>query len=189
MIDETRQVLEMLAAGTITPDQAAELLDAMDDREPQPTPVHARPRGERQRERGRRRGERNREHRSHRAIRDSALAELAEARLMGVTPEYIRDLQEAGFAIQNLKELTELRTHGVDAEFIEEMRNLGFTDLDTGELIELKISGVDEDFLREMHELGYLSPTVAQAVGFRDAERERVEVEREDAEAAEEELR
>jgi hypothetical protein len=170
MIDETRQVLEMLAAGTITPDQAAELLDAMDDREPQPSPVHARPRPERNRERGgRRRGGR---HRDHGKIKDSALAELAEARLMGVTPEYIRELQEAGLGELSLGELTELRTHGVDGDFIAEMRDLGFTNLDIEELMELKISGVNEDFLRDMHELGYLNPTVAQAVGFRDAQRE-----------------
>src|SRR5689334_16066998 len=118
MQDETRQVLEMVANGTVTPQQAEELLEALDDK-PAPTPVHARPHNHTHRRR----------HERERRISNPALAELAQAAMHGVDADYIRQMHELGFTDVSLEELTQLAIHGVDPEFVGEMRNLGFTDL------------------------------------------------------------
>src|SRR3954468_11072257 len=79
MVDETRQILEMLSNGTLTAEQAAELLDALDDRPATPPPPP------------RRAPSREREHRK-RLRMNPALEKLAEARLHGVDADYIREM-------------------------------------------------------------------------------------------------
>jgi hypothetical protein len=136
MTDERLQVLEMVAAGTITAEQGSELLDALGD-EPEPRfRAHREVRQAREERRGRR--------------RNSVFHELTEAKLHGVGPEYIQEMREAGFGDAPLKELIEARIHGVDGEFVGSLRSAGFPDLSLHEVIEAKIHGLDPAFIEAM---------------------------------------
>lgn len=148
MNEERRRILEMLAKGTITPEQANELLDVLD--EEVAASAAARPNPARTFTRASRR-----ERRSNGSGMSPALQKLTEARMMGVTTEYIREMSELGFAGSALEELVQMRVHGITPDFVREVRDLGL-DLDTGDLIKLRIGGVDARFILQMQEMGLL---------------------------------
>jgi hypothetical protein len=159
MTDETRQVLEMLAEGKVTPEQAAKLLDAMDDRParqayPPPPPTALRTRVRRRR--------------AH-STSPSPLQQLAQARLQGVSTEYVQEMREAGYDDLTLEELTTLRALGVDGDFVAELRDMGFTDLNAEDLAELKVSGINAEYVREMGALGYLHAGPSEESSAREA--------------------
>lgn len=157
-IDGQHQVLEMLAQGTIDAEQAAELLDALDDRPSTPSSAPYSPAS----------GDRGatRQHRRDASRRGtSPLRQLAEARLHGVNTEYVQAMHDAGLRNLPLEKLIEMKAVGVNPHFVAEMRNLGYTDLDPDELIELKVSGINPEFVREMERLGYLGPSVQAEPG------------------------
>ena len=156
MNDETRQILEMLAEGKVTPEQAAELLDAVDDRPGAPTYTQSHARSSplpsfTPRSRGRNR---------KRERRASPLDELAQARLHGVDADYVQEMRDAGYDNLTLEELTELRIHGIHGDFVAEMRELGLTDLSAEELVEYKVTGLNAEYIQEMRALGFLTPHV-----------------------------
>src|SRR5437660_7526042 len=151
MKEERRQVLVMLSEGKITAEQASELLDALGDSvPPRPNPGYAPPRPSMSVNMPRppypprpRRG------------LDRDLKELMEASIHGVTPDYIREMTNAGFDDLSMKDLIELRIHGVSPEYVQELAALGYTDLSAKEIAELTIHGVSVDFIRGMREAGY----------------------------------
>lgn len=155
---ETMQVLEMVASGTVTPEQGAELLGALtfEDaprRYVQPErPVAAKS--------GRR----------HRREARPSVEKIYEARAHGVDAGYINEMRELGFGDLSLEELTEMRMHGVDRDFVEEMREAGLTDLSPKELTHLAMFGVDADFVRALQSLGYVDLTADMVVDLHESD-------------------
>jgi hypothetical protein len=166
MEEQRVQVLDMLEAGTITAQQANELLVALGDELAQAAPAQRGP-GERSNRSAREEGRRGREdarwirkthdrhERSERPERREAVRMLAEAAAHGVDPNYIRELREAGITDLSLKELIELSIHGVSAQYIRDMRDAGYDHLSARELTELSIHGVTPEFAREMQNVGF----------------------------------
>lgn len=142
MEQERRRVLEMLAEGTIDSEQANQLLDVLSEagamsgttgwhEHPHPHP-----------------------RRRDREVGNPQLKKLAEARLHGVTPEYVQSLRELGYTDVSLDELVEARIHGVTAEYIGEMRSQ-HGDLTLVELCQLRVSGITPDYVRKMKAMGF----------------------------------
>jgi beta-lactamase regulating signal transducer with metallopeptidase domain len=89
--------------------------------------------------------------------RDLSADDLIRLKTHGVTPEYARQIQAAGFQ-PTAAELVQLRIHGVTPEFIAECKAAGL-DLDLDQLRKFRIHGVDVAAVKEMTDLGYqLSP-------------------------------
>lgn len=142
MSEERLQVLQMVAAGTITPDQGEDLLAALG-----PTnSASGGPPG---------RHDHSVAQWSRVSTSGSVLGRLSEARLHGVTPEYIRNLAELGYRNLPLEVYVGLRDHGVTPEYIRDMKAAGYTDLSLDELKALRTSGINPEYVREMIELGF----------------------------------
>ena len=148
MGDEQLQVLQMVAAGTITPEQGEDLLSALETSHSQVSV----PATER------------RQTGDWSGVRTSrgVLTRLSEARLLGVTPEFIRGLTALGYGDLQLEQYIALRSHGITSEFVQEMRESGYGDMSIDDLIALRVSGVNSDYVREMLSLGLGDPASPQ---------------------------
>jgi hypothetical protein len=129
---------QMLADGRITPQQAGELIDAIEGTE---GPSHV-PAGHWGHQADRSRGRRS-----------ITLDRLKDARAHGVTREFIDDLKAEGVSGLSLDELIYLRDHGVTADYIRSMREAGYGDLSPEQLVELRDHGVDSQYMRELEEV------------------------------------
>lgn len=141
MGEERMQVLEMLAAGKITAEQADELLDALGD-------VASARQSEKTWTRQEYRVPRNGE-----SVMIPTIEKLTEARMHGVSRQYAQEMREAGYSDLTLQDLMHLKMHGVNAKFVREMRDVGLGSLSPQQLGELRMHGVDADYIREMQDL------------------------------------
>jgi hypothetical protein len=141
MQTERAKVLEMLASGAITVDQATQLLDAI-GWGTAGAPGGAAPLPQRVAHVGGR-------HASG-PVAGFTTEELAELYSHGVTAAYLRGLRDAGLTDLSVDEVTELANHGVSADYVREMREAGYGLASAEELAELHGHGVTPDYLREM---------------------------------------
>ncbi len=75
---------------------------------------------------------------------------LEEFRMHGVTPEFVRGIQEQGYQSASADTLVSLRIHGVDAAYIREINELFGRRLSLDECVSLRIHGVTPAYVREM---------------------------------------
>jgi hypothetical protein len=165
------QVLEMVAVGTITPQQGAELLDALSTAPARIAGIGEEPRHERRRRRTRfstddvvQLSDHGVEPSFIRAIDALGLGTLGVDQLIrlydhGIAPAFLRELNSLGFSQLSIDDVIKLAEHGVDAAFIREIADLGFSDLRPDQIIELSDHGVDRDFLRALGEVHALEET------------------------------
>jgi len=58
-----------------------------------------------------------------------------------VTPEYIKQMRDAGYGGIKIDKLVQFRIHGVDADFVRRAKAHNFNDLSADDLVELAIHG------------------------------------------------
>lgn len=80
----------------------------------------------------------------------------------GVTPEYLDQMEAAGYRRLGWQTLIELRSSGVMPELVEELRRRGHAEVSPEQLIELANQGVTPDYLREISEAGFGDVSVEQ---------------------------
>ncbi|HEU5097739.1 MAG TPA: hypothetical protein VFU22_01755 [Roseiflexaceae bacterium] len=85
---------------------------------------------------------------------DLPFGQLLEAGMHGVRPEYIHEMRAAGLGDLSFDQIVEASIHGVRPEYIHEMRAAGLGDLPIDKLVELRIHGVSPDFIRQMRAVG-----------------------------------
>jgi hypothetical protein len=150
MEDETKRILDLVAQGELTVDEATPRLEALRRKVPQVEP--AEPAGEPS------------PASVASPVRDAAgggaaqgfsFKALVEMKQQGVTPEFIRDLAIAGYPGLSAGMLVELRQQGVDARFIYELRDSGYERLSPHDLVEARQQGVSAAFIKELREAGY----------------------------------
>lgn len=194
MGEERAQILEMLVAGRVTVEQAAQLLQAI---EVPSSPAHHRATGATLEGGAQRRADRRPEGffagltvEQLVALRDRGVSgdyveqmlsagphglsvkNLIKLHDNGVTPNFVLDLQEVGLTNLSCDQLIDLYGHGVTADYIREMHALGLTGATLGQLVKMYDHGVDVAFVREMRGLGYTDLTVSEWVDLRDNDAE-----------------
>jgi hypothetical protein len=174
MSEERAQILEMLASGRVTVEQADQLLEALGAASPAGTHEPATRAGRHTREDERTDGfvarltpEQLIELRNHgvsgtfvqqmraAGLGDLSVDDLIELHDHDVTPRFVRELREAGCSGLTRQELIELRNHGIGATFMRQMRDAGLDDVALDQLVALYNHGVDAAFVQEMRDLGF----------------------------------
>ncbi|HZS47212.1 MAG TPA: M56 family metallopeptidase [Blastocatellia bacterium] len=92
--------------------------------------------------------------------------ELIALKNSGVTPEFIRAMNEANGGKLSVRELINLRNVGVTSEYVSQLRALGFTKLTPRELNRLAVHGVNADYIRGLSEAGYKNLTSDELVNL-----------------------
>lgn len=104
-----------------------------------------------------------------RGLRDAGLhpttGELIDLRIHGVSAEYVRDTQAAGYRNLSVQDYIDMRIHGVDTDFIRDLRAAGYN-LSSKAVIDLRIHGVDSEYMRELKAYG-LQPRAEDMVQLR----------------------
>ncbi|WP_207430680.1 M56 family metallopeptidase [Sabulibacter ruber] len=84
-----------------------------------------------------------------------SISEVVEARIHGITQEYVQQLQEVGYKDLPLKKMMEAKIHGVNASYVDGLRQAGFPNLPMDKLIEAKIHGISPAYVKEVKALGF----------------------------------
>ncbi len=85
-----------------------------------------------------------------------------------VDADYIRALREAGLGDLTVKQLITLKNYEVDAEYIKALREVGFTKLTVEQLIALKNYDVDAEYVRALQKAGFNNLTVEQLIALKE---------------------
>ena len=120
---ERTKILEMVASGKLTIEQADQLLETLGAQS------HA-----------------YAEKRPDQSVLPAGFTnftgeQMAALEVYEVDADYIRALQEAGFTDLTVKQLISLKNYEVDADYVRALREAGFTNLTVEQLISLKEHG------------------------------------------------
>jgi len=90
-------------------------------------------------------------------VPDATTRQLIELSIHGVTLDYLREAEEAGYRNLGAKDFVEMRIHGVSTAFLRDLKASGY-DLAPREAVELRIHGVTSEFVRDLKQAGYDLP-------------------------------
>jgi hypothetical protein len=149
---ERIKILEMVAAGKLSVEQAGKLMDILGAK----SATDAEKRSDQglraneynQEAMGKIRGYRRAGDRGLRAagLPNLTVEEFGALMNNGVSAEYARDLLETGLGDLSLDQIISLMNNGVSAEYIRALRETGLSDLTVKQIIRLMNNGVDPLF-------------------------------------------
>jgi len=159
MSEERIKVLEMLADGKITIDQANQLMEALSGAgESAPG----------------KRYEKSTPHESTTTILEPqqtppqqdfngfTFDQVIAMGTVGVKPEFVHKVHEAGLTDLSFNQIIEMGTVGVEPEFVLKVREAGLTDLTFDQIIQMGTVGVQPEFVRGMLDTRALDLTKGQ---------------------------
>jgi hypothetical protein len=155
---ERTKILEMVAEGSLTVEQADQLLERLGV----PSQISA----EKQPDKSENASE----------FATFTKEQLAALAAYDVDEAYIQALQEAGVRDLTVKQLISLKNYEVEADDVRALREVGFTDLTVEHLIALKNYEVDAEYIRALREVGFTDLTVKQLISLKNYEVEADEI-------------
>ena len=142
--EERIKILEMVAAGKLTVEQASQLMDTLGTKSA--TDAAQRP------DQGQRSG----------GYTQETIGRIRGYRKSGDTV-----LTEAGLANFPARQIAALKNYGVDADYIRALQEAGLADLTVRQVISLYNYGVDADDVRALREDGVAGPTVERLLSLK----------------------
>ncbi|HEY2471950.1 MAG TPA: M56 family metallopeptidase [Terracidiphilus sp.] len=76
--------------------------------------------------------------------------DLVACKVQGVTPEYIAELKKQGFEIKSFQDAISFRIFNVTPEFVSGMKAAGFDGLTTQQLMSMRVQGVTPEFAQHL---------------------------------------
>ena len=139
--EERKKILEMVASGRLTVEQADQLMDLFSTKST--TDAEKRPEGQRT-------GEYTRE-------------------FMGRIRGYGK-VVDKGLRVGELtaREITSLKNNGVDTDYVRALMDLGLPDLTVKQIIDLRNYGIDGDYIRGLQEAGIADLTTKQCIPLKN---------------------
>jgi bla regulator protein blaR1 len=95
---------------------------------------------------------------------DVTVDELIALKVQGVTPEYVRGIQEQGFH-PAINEIIAMKVQGVTPEYVSDLRSTGVKVSDD-EIIAMKVQGVNADYARGIQAAG-LHPDANELIAMK----------------------
>ncbi|HEY3993304.1 MAG TPA: hypothetical protein VGM01_10540 [Ktedonobacteraceae bacterium] len=190
---ERIKILEMVASGKITVEQADQLIETLNakslaDAEKQ-TDQGQRTNEYSQEMLGKIRGARKTGEADYiRALREAGLTDLTVEQIVSlksykVSPEYIRALRETELTDLTVKQIISLNMYKISPAYIRALKETGLTDLTAEQVISLNMYKVGAEYIRALRGTGLTDLTVEQIISlkiykvdpsFSDFERERM---------------
>ena len=81
--------------------------------------------------------------------------DIVQLSAVGVTPEYVQQIQKLGYKDISAHDITQLYAVGVKPDYVEEIRKLGYTNISIHDITQLHAVGVKSDYVKEIKKLGY----------------------------------
>jgi beta-lactamase regulating signal transducer with metallopeptidase domain len=95
---------------------------------------------------------------------DMTVDQLIALKIQGVTPEYVRGMQDVGLH-PDADQLVAMRVQGVTPEYVRDLRAAGIT-VSGDELIAMKVQGIDADYVRGLQAVG-LHPDADELIAMK----------------------
>ncbi len=86
---------------------------------------------------------------------DVDLDKYVAMKVQGITPEYARDMEKAGFGKPSADDLISLKVQGVTPEYIAGLRSAGLAPSSIGDLVSYRIFNVTPEFVASMKAAGF----------------------------------
>jgi len=96
------------------------------------------------------------------------LSDVQELQSQRLTAEYVREMLGLGLEPDGLSEWIDLRAHNITPRYVRELRDLGVTDLDVDELLELRNHGVSAKYVSSLREMGVRDFDVDELIQLND---------------------
>ena len=172
--EERIKILEMVASGKLTVEQADQLMELFSAK----STSHV----EKQPEQGQRASEYTQEImgriRGYGKVVDRGLRatgikwdkQITDLKMYGVSAAYVRALQEAGLGELTMGQITSLKNHGVDTDYIRALVDLDLPDLTVKQIVQLKNYGIETGYIRALREAGLIDLTVEQILALKTYE-------------------
>jgi len=149
--EERTMVLEMLAAGKITIEQANQLIDVLGEK---PLSTEEEWTIKRQRSESREPVQPYRDQQQAPGLTQFTFDQIIELSEHEVDPAYLKGLREAGLTDLSVEQIIELSEHDVEPSYLIKLRQAGLTDLSLDQIIELSEHEVDPAYLVKFREGG-----------------------------------
>lgn len=94
-------------------------------------------------------------------------AQLAALKTQGVTPQYLAQLRELGYARLSIQQILGLKVQGVTPSDIREFRSLGYDKLSVEDLLSLRVQGISPKYIGAMKAAGYASLSVEELLALK----------------------
>lgn len=93
--------------------------------------------------------------------------ELSHLRNNGVGPEYVREMESAGYGGLTAAQLVALYSNGVRAAYVAELRRAGYSNLPAKELIALHSNGIDSGVIQSFKAVEYADFRARNYIAFK----------------------
>src|SRR5215472_4627337 len=142
--EERRKILEMVAAGKLTVEQASQLMDTLGTKST--TDAAKRP---------------------DQGQRSDGYTQETIGRIRGYRKSGDTVLTGAGLANFPARQIIALNNYGIDANYVRALQEAGLADLTVRQIISLYNYGVDADDVRALREDGVAGPTVERLLSLK----------------------
>ncbi len=87
--------------------------------------------------------------------------------LNGVSPSYLRELREVGYADLTVEQLVAMRTNAVSADYIRGLKSVGYNNLLTKDLIALRTNGINAEVIKSYQAVKYADFKARTFISFK----------------------
>lgn len=97
-------------------------------------------------------------------LKDLTVDQIVTLKIQGVTPEYIREMRDAGVDT-SVNNLISMKVQGITPEYVKEMRSSGLS-ANTHDLIAMKVQGITPEYVKEIRAAG-LNPDTHDLIALK----------------------
>jgi hypothetical protein len=158
MHEERQQILAMLEAGKLSPEQADALMAIIEEPEIQEVSLPSAPTAPAYKHAP---GPK----RTFGAQAGFSAQEIIEMGIHGVDPSFVRDMR-ARFGELGFNQVLEMAIHGIKPDFVDEVRSLNLGELSWRDIVEMGIHGVDVGFIKELQQQEIANLGIQEIIQF-----------------------
>lgn len=93
---------------------------------------------------------------------------LLSLKMQKITPEYIRALQGVGYTHLQLNALTQFKAWDITPVYIESFKAIGYTHIEPTVLVMLKMQKITPDFIKGFNDLGFTSVPINEFIELKN---------------------